>query len=237
MVGCDCKVCNSPDPKNKRTRSSVLVEVEGGNILIDTATEFRLQAIRVGLKWVDAVLFTHCHADHVCGFDDLRIFNEIQGMPIPCYGKEETMDEIRRMFSYAFTHTQEGGGKPKVELNPVSGPFPLLGHMIVPLKVLHGCHEIFGYRIGPLAYITDCKSIPEDTLELLKGVDALILGALRYRPHPTHFNLEEALKAVELISPRETFFTHICHDLHHEDVSRSLPPGVSLAYDGLVVEV
>jgi phosphoribosyl 1,2-cyclic phosphate phosphodiesterase len=237
VIGCNCRVCTSSDPRDKRTRSSLLVETENGNILIDTATEFRLQAIREGLDRVDSVLYTHCHADHVFGFDDLRRFNELQDSSIPCYAKEDVIEDFRRIFDYVFLKTQIGGGKPQVELNIINGPFSICGQDIIPVKIFHGCIEILGYRIGKMAYITDCSSIPEGSLQLLKDLDLLILGALRYRPHPTHFSINEALKAVELLSPKRAFFTHICHDLHHEDVSRTLPPGTALAYDGLVLEV
>ncbi len=236
-VGCNCRVCTSSDPRDRRTRSSLLVETVNGNILIDTATEFRLQAIREGLTRVDSVLYTHCHADHVFGFDDLRRFNELQDSSIPCYAKKDVIEDFRRIFDYVFLETQLGGGKPRVELNIINGPFSICGQDIIPVEIFHGCIEILGYRIGQMAYITDCSSIPEGSLQLLKDLDLLILGALRYRPHPTHFSLSEALEVVKLLSPKRTFFTHICHDLHHEDVSKVLPPRTALAYDGLVLEV
>jgi phosphoribosyl 1,2-cyclic phosphate phosphodiesterase len=239
VIGCDCPVCSSPDPRNQRTRSSILVEWEGRNILIDTATELRLQALRANLRRVDAILFTHSHADHICGLDDVRRFNDLQRASIPCYGTQETVDNLARQFWYAFAQTQMGGGKPRLELIPISPhrPLDVLGLPVVPVPVKHGDIQVLGYRFGSLAYVTDVSEVPEESVALLQGLDLLVLDALRWRPHPTHLSVEEALALVGRVGPRRTLFTHICHDLDHELANKALPPNVALAYDGLVVEL
>lgn len=236
VIGCGCEVCRSENQRNARTRSSILIEYNGSSVLIDTATELRMQILRHNIRHIDAVLFTHCHADHVCGFDDLRRFSELSGEDVPCYGSEKTLSDIKKMFEYVFVETQIGGGKPKIELRTVSAAFDLFGEEVVPIKVCHGKLPVLGYRIKSFAYVTDCSYIPEDSCELLRDLDTLVLGALRIRPHPTHFNLSEALEAVERLEPRRTFLTHICHDLEHETVNDLLPPNIRLAYDSLVVE-
>jgi phosphoribosyl 1,2-cyclic phosphate phosphodiesterase len=237
MIGCGCPVCTSADPRNRRTRTSAAVSDGERTILIDTSPEFRLQAIWTGLPRVDAVLFTHSHADHIFGLDDIRRFNYLQNAEIPCYGSKETLATIRRAFRYVFVATQEGGGKPNVSLNPVSGPFEAAGTVIRPLPILHGDLAISGYRIGRLAYITDCSAIPEPTFELLRDLDVLVLPALRPTPHPTHFSLGQAVEAAQRIGARETYFVHMSHRLEHEETNRSLPVGMQLAYDGQRVEV
>lgn len=237
VIGCRCRVCTSPDPKNRRTRSSILVEEQGLNILIDTATEFRLQALAHDIHKVDAVLYTHCHADHVFGFDDLRIFGQRQQQAVPVYGNEPTILELRSVFSYAFRKTQEGGGKPQVETNMVEGPFKIQGVEIIPIPVFHGELPILGYRIGQMAYITDCNCIPAESLALLQDLKVLILGVVRREPHPTHMHVEQALQLVERLRPLRTYFTHISHLLEHHEANSKLPPGVELAFDGLRIAV
>ncbi len=237
VVGCDCAVCRSGDPRNKRTRPSVLLEMARGNVLIDTPPDLREQALRVGLARVDAVLFTHAHADHIFGLDDLRPFNFRQGGAIPCYGAAETLARIRQVFSYAFETSQEGGGKPQIELHPVRAPFALLGEEYVPVPAWHGELEVFGYRRGSFAYLTDVHRIPEESWPLLTGLDVLVLSALRYRRHPTHFSLEEAVEAARRIGARRTIFTHLAHDVDHAALATPLPPGIELGYDGLVVGI
>lgn len=237
VIGCDCAVCQSNDPRNKRTRSSLLVQVDDLNILIDTATEFRLQALRCGVKRIDAVLYTHCHADHVFGFDDLRIFSQRFGIEIPFYGNAATIEEMQQVFSYVFRKTQEGGGKPRVKPIVVDGEFMINQVKIVPLPIYHGELPIYGYRIGDMAYITDCNLLPETTLALLRGVKVLILGVIRYQPHPTHMHVDAALELVKQVKPDQTYFTHISHLLEHNAVNASLPSYVTLAYDGLVIEL
>lgn len=237
VIGCQCSVCTSSNPKNKRTRSSVILEVQGLNILIDTATEFRLQALAAQIERVDAVLYTHCHADHVFGFDDLRVFDYHQQQAVPVYGNEPTITELRSVFAYAFRKTQEGGGKPQVETNIVAGQFQIQGVEITPIPVFHGELPIFGYRIGRAAYVTDCSCIPPQSLTLLKDLDLLILGVIRREPHPTHMHLDQALELVETLRPKRTYFTHISHLLDHDETNHTLPQGVELAYDGLRITV
>jgi phosphoribosyl 1,2-cyclic phosphate phosphodiesterase len=239
VIGCDCAVCRSDNPKNKRWRVGLKLETgsQGSQIiLVDTPTDLRAQGLRFGLPRVDAVLFTHAHADHVFGLDDVRIFNFRQRTAIPCYGSEATLARIRQMFSYVFEAGQEGGGKPQLELIPVEAPFELLGRTVVPVPVWHGDLAVYGYRIGSFAYVTDTNRIPEDGFRLLAGVDTLILDALRYRPHPTHFSFEEALAAAARVGARRTIFTHITHEVDHDSLAVQLPPGVELGYDGLAFD-
>lgn len=237
VIGCQCDVCTSSNQKNKRSRSSLMVVEQGVHILIDTATEFRLQALENKIDRVDGVLYTHCHADHVFGFDDLRTFGYRQKGPVPLYGNEPTITELRIVFSYVFRKTQEGGGKPQVETHVVEGPFVLQGVEVVPIPIFHGVLPILGYRIGKMAYITDCSRIPAESLKLLDGLELLILGVVRYEPHPTHMHVEQALELIETLQPKQAFFTHISHLLDHETVNRALPSGVQLAFDGLRLQI
>lgn len=236
-IACHCPVCLSEDPKNRRYRCSVLLQYADRSVVIDTATEFRLQAIRAGMAHLDAILFTHSHADHIGGLDDVRSFSERQGQPIPCYGNLQALEDIRRRFEYIFTSTQWGGGKPRLELTPVSAPFDLFGLEIVLVPVLHGCLTVYGYRFGSAAYVTDCNAIPESSMDLLKGLDLLVLDALRWCPHPTHFNVEQALEVAERLRPARTYLTHLTHDLDYSCTNALLPPGVELAYDGLKLQI
>ena len=181
VIGCDCPVCKSTDPRNNRTRCSCVVQVSGGNLVIDTPPEFRIQALREGLRRVDAVLFTHAHADHIFGLDDVRPFNEMSGKSIRCHGNARTLDVIRQAFSYVFSPTQMGGGKPRLELVEVDGPFEAVGELIIPIPVWHGRVPVLGYRIGSFAYITDCSSIPEESMRLLEDLHTLVLGVIRTR--------------------------------------------------------
>ena len=239
VIGCDCPVCSSDDPHNQRYRSSIYVEVDGRGLLIDAATELRLQARRANLRRVDAVLFTHAHADHINGLDDVRRFNELQRAVIPCFGNKETVEALRRQFSYAFESKQEGGGRPRLDPRTVTAgeSFDVAGVPILALGALHGSLPILGYRIGDLAYMTDVSKIPEETYSLLAGLDLLILGALRWRPHPTHLTIDQAISVVHRLRPRRALFTHICHDLDHATTCATLPEGITLAHDGLEVWV
>jgi phosphoribosyl 1,2-cyclic phosphate phosphodiesterase len=237
VIGCPCKVCTSTNPKNRRSRPGLKLEVNGGVLLVDTPTDLREQALRFGLPRLDAVLFTHAHADHIFGLDDIRILNFRQRKAIPCYGSAETLSAIRRIFSYIFERTQEGGGKPQIELLEVREPFRLLGREIIPVPVWHGAMEVFGYRLGRFAYVTDCNRIPEESFELLAGVEILILDALRYRPHSTHFSVAEAIAVAERIGSKRTIFTHLAHEIDYGDPQVQLPPGMELGYDGLTFDV
>ncbi len=238
VIGCHCHACTSADPRDRRTRCSAVLHLGERNILIDTAPELRLQAVACGLTRVDAVLFTHAHADHVGGFDDLRQFNYLAQAPLPVYADPTTARELRTRFAYAFSNPLPFyGGKPDVHLHEFDGPFELFGYPIIPVPVLHGSWTVYGFRCGPLAYITDAKTIPPTSLALLQGVEVLVLNALRDRPHPTHLSLAEALAIIEEIGPRRSYLTHVSHEVVHAKWSDLLPDGVALAYDGLQVRV
>ncbi len=240
-IGCDCEVCRSIDPKDRRTRPSILIEVTGGSpfsILVDTSTDLRMQALANDIRRVDAILFTHSHADHVFGLDDVRRYNQMQQGPIPCYADGETMAGLKRMFSYAFeSPTQKGGGVPQLSIFRIAGPFMLGGVEVVPVPLFHGALPVLGFRIGAFAYLTDCNRIPDDSWPLLDGVRTVILDALRHRPHSTHFCVAEAIAVSQRLGAVQTYFTHICHDLGHARTNAQLPPGIELAYDGLVLEI
>lgn len=236
VLTCNCAVCTSADPKNKRTRSSLWVRQKGTSLLIDTATEFRLQALEANIQQVDGVLYTHCHADHVFGFDDLRVFSKLTRSSIPVYGNESTITELKDVFSYVFRKTQEGGGKPQVEAIVVKDAFQVQGVVVQPVPVFHGTLPILGYRIDRLAYITDCSHIPSSSLKLLQNLDILILGVVRHEPHPTHMHVEQALYLAQKLQAKQTYFTHISHLLDHDEISKTLPGGVYLAYDGLTLQ-
>ena len=239
MIGCSCAVCRSADPHDRRTRPSVYVAVENGpSILIDTSTDLRMQALTQQVTKVDAILFTHSHADHIMGMDEVRRFNAVKGGPIPAYADERTANDLRRTFSYVFNPPSEkGGGIPQVSLATINGRFNIESVGIEPVPIFHGSRPILGFRLGSFAYLTDCNRLADDAWPILDGVDTLILDALRHRPHPTHFTVAEALEVVARIKPRRTFFTHICHDLPHAATNQSLPDGVELAYDGLVFDI
>jgi phosphoribosyl 1,2-cyclic phosphate phosphodiesterase len=234
MIGCRCGTCRSTDPRDRRSRPSILFELAGGaRVLVDTTPDLREQALAHDLDRVDAILFTHCHADHVMGLDDVRRFNVLQQAAIPCYGDVRSLGELRRSFAYIFEGADEGGGLPRITLNPIDGPLEIGGETFVPVPVWHGRRQIVGYRFRDFAYLTDCSAIPDQSWPLLDGVDTLAIDALRHRPHPTHFTVDEAIAASARIGPRRTFLTHICHDLPHAATNASLPPGVELAYDGM----
>jgi phosphoribosyl 1,2-cyclic phosphate phosphodiesterase len=237
MIGCECEVCVSSDPRDRRSRPSVYVTLpDDTRLLIDTSPDLREQALRHHLRRVDAVLYTHGHADHVLGLDDMRRFNALQHARIPCYGDAQTMGEIRRTFAYIFDReTPAGGGLPEIDLHPIEAPVKFGAVEVVPVPLRHGERDVFGYRIGTLAYLTDVSAIPDDSWPLVAGVEVLVIDALRRRWHPTHFNIDQALAAADRIGPRETYFTHICHDLGHAATSATLPAHVHLAYDGLSV--
>jgi phosphoribosyl 1,2-cyclic phosphate phosphodiesterase len=239
MIGCDCAVCGSPDPRDKRLRSSITIETPSGRlILIDTTTDLRAQALQHGLRRVDAVLYTHAHADHVLGLDELRRFNVLQREPMYALGTEETLTDLRRTFSYVFrADAARGGGVPDVRLWPIGGAFCLFDLEVIPVPVRHGPWEVLAFRFGRFAYVTDCSEIPPASAERLAGVEVLVLGALRRRPHPTHFSLDQAMAASRRLGARETYFTHIAHDMGHADTCASLPSGMCLAHDGLVLDV
>jgi phosphoribosyl 1,2-cyclic phosphate phosphodiesterase len=239
MIGCECATCRSDDPRDRRLRPSILVRTHGGSqFLVDAGPDLRMQALTHGITRLDAILFTHGHADHILGLDDVRRFNTLMKRPMPLYGDAVTLEEIRRTFSYVFDpDTPQGGGIPRLELFAIEGPVHLGDQEVVPVPVSHGQRPILGLRFGRFAYLTDCSAIPERSWPLLEGLDTLVLGALRERPHPTHFSLDEAVDAAGRIGARRTYFTHMCHDLPHEATCARLPAGMALAYDGLTVQV
>lgn len=235
-IGCECRVCTSNDPKNKRSRASVIIFCRGRSLLIDTSTDLRIQALRHRLKRLDAVLFTHAHADHLHGIDELRIFNWLMSGPIPCYGDNKTIERINLVFNYIFQDNCEST-VPRLKTNIISGPFSLFSQEVVPVEIYHGSLPILGYRLNNFAYITDCSFIPESSKEKLRDLEILILGALRFREHPTHFNIEQALEVISELKPQRCFLTHINHDLDYGETNARLPAGVELGYDGLEIEI
>jgi len=235
MVGCSCPVCTSPDPRDKRTRASILIETAGKYILVDTSTDLRKQAIREKIPRIDAVLFTHSHSDHVNGIDDLRGYHFLHKRLIPCYATKETLDVISGNFSYIFKGMESEGYAPLLEPHCISHPFRLFGKTIIPVPLLHGSTHATGYRVDAMAYLTDCSAIPVSSQSLLAGLDLLIIDALRHTPHFTHFNFEAALRVVDELKPGRTIFTHLTHEVSCRD-EKHLPPGVELAYDGMVLD-
>jgi len=237
-IGCHCSVCTSTDPRDSRLRPSVLVSYEGRNVLIDTTPDFRTQALRAHIDRLDAVVFTHAHADHLMGLDDVRPFNFRQKGNIPIYASAETMEVIRRCFPYIFDGEARITNVPKLDPRLIDGAaFDLFGLEFLPIPILHGSQPIYGFRFGGAAYLTDHSDIPEPSLGKLRGLDVIFLDALRYKPHPTHSTVERSVATVERVGARRAFFTHICHDLAHERAESLLPPHIRLAYDGLEIRV
>lgn len=238
VVGCCCSVCTSDNPRNKRLRQSVKIDHRGKTFIIDTTPDLRLQLLRSPTPAIDFILFTHAHADHMMGLDDIRPYNFFQKRSIPGFASGATAKGIRRAFGYIWdNNSQVGGGKPQLDLHEVDGPFECEGITVVPVPVRHGDWTIFGYRIGPFAYITDTNGIPESSGKLLEGVDTLALDGLRVGPpHSTHFIISEAVEAARQLGPRMTYLIHLSHDVDHDEVEKTLPPGVRLAYDGLTLE-
>jgi phosphoribosyl 1,2-cyclic phosphate phosphodiesterase len=237
MVGCECEVCRSADPHNHRYRCAVLISTNQGNILIDTPPELRLQLLRAKISIVHAVLFTHAHADHMYGLDDLRPIPRYLGSPVPLYCTGEVERKLRQSFAYAFTPEAEGlpmGYLPKLTFqNITDAPFTVLEEYVTPIPLEHAHFNVFGFRIGDLAYCTDVSKIPKESMKRLEGVEILILDALRFRPHPAHFCVDEALEVIERLQPAKAYLTHISHDIEHEKIKKQLPPNVEPAYDGL----
>jgi phosphoribosyl 1,2-cyclic phosphate phosphodiesterase len=238
MIGCRCATCTSSDPRDKRLRPSILIHLDSGAaVLVDTATDLRTQALAFGVTRVDAILFTHSHADHILGLDDVRRFNALNGGPIPCWADRRSADDIRRTFFYVFDpSTPRGGGIPELDLHDVDGAVTIDGTSFVPVPIWHGRRLITGWRVGAFAYLTDCSGIPDESWPLLEGVQAVVIGALRERPHPTHFTISQAVEAAERIGAPRVWFTHMAHDLPHAATCARLPPGMALAYDGLVLD-
>jgi riboflavin kinase/FMN adenylyltransferase len=237
-VGCHCEVCSSADPRDNRLRPSILIRYGDRTVLIDTTPDFRMQALRAHIDRIDAILFTHSHADHILGLDDVRPFNFRMKQAIPIYAMEETLDAIRRVFRYAFDPGPKESSVPRLDLNTLNGtPFDLFGLEFTPVPLMHGKGKVLGFRFGRAAYLTDHSDIPEESKAKLRDLDVLFLDALRHRPHPTHSTVEKSVQTVNELRPRRAFFTHICHDLGHAETESTLPPNVHLAYDGLELEV
>jgi phosphoribosyl 1,2-cyclic phosphate phosphodiesterase len=232
-IGCSCTVCHSTDPRDRRLRPSILLQHDGHNIVIDTTPDFREQALRCRLTHLDAVVFTHAHADHILGLDDIRPYNYRQKAHIPLYATENTFATIRRVFEYAFDGREHSSAVPQLQVNFITEqPFEVLGLRFEPIPVLHGKAIVFGFRIGNFAYLTDHHAVPESSMEKLHGLDILFLDALRHKPHPTHSTVSESILTAQRLKASRTYFTHICHDLPHAETEASLPAGIFLAYDG-----
>ncbi|MBE0594487.1 MAG: MBL fold metallo-hydrolase [Gemmatimonadales bacterium] len=238
VIGCDCPVCRSDDPRDRRTRTAAVFEVGGVRLLIDTPPELRLQLVSAGIGSVDAVLYTHEHADHVAGIDDLRAFS-VRGSTVPIYGPEGTLAELRRRFHYIFgpNDPAPGTSRPELAATPIR-PYEELtigGVGVIPIEVDHGGSTVFGYRVASVAYLTDAKSVPDRAIEALSGVDCLVLNALFERPHPTHLSIPEAIAIARRIGARRTYLTHLTHRQPHRALEARLPAGIEPAYDGLTI--
>ena len=235
-LACHCRVCTSSDPHDKRTRPSLLIRFNGRALVIDTAPDFRAQALRESLDRLDAVLYTHSHADHILGLDDVRVFYFRRQKPIPIYAEARCMHDIQRTFQYIFDGTYPYGGIARLDPHVIEGPFEVEGLRVIPIPVMHGNLPILGFRINGVAYLTDVSDIPESSYRLLQDLDVLILDALRPYPHPTHLTVNQALSVMERLRVPRGYCTHIAHELGHEETNAQLPPHVRLAYDGLQLD-
>jgi phosphoribosyl 1,2-cyclic phosphate phosphodiesterase len=237
LVGCGCDTCTSDDPRDKRSRTSVLLGLPGGHLLVDTTPDLRTQLLRERIGRVDAVLYTHDHVDHVYGLDDVRPLCFATGRPMAMHCEERVENRIRRAFDYAFSPLPPaGGGVPQIEFTRIStAPFDMLGTRVTPLRLQHGVFDVLGFRFGNVAYGTDANGIPAATWPLLEGLDAFVIDCLRPTPHPTHFSLAEALDVAARVAAKRTLLIHMSHDIRHADVAARLPAGVELAYDGLEI--
>ena len=238
MIGCRCKACLSDDPRDKRLRPSILLRLGAIRILIDTAPDFRYQALHYGIERLDAILYTHAHADHILGLDDVRPFNFLQKTHIPFYASAEAWETLERTFRYVFEAMPSESSRPRLTPHIFNGsPLKVAGICIQPIRLAHGQGTVYGFRFGDCAYLTDHSGIPPESEELLLGLDVLFLDALRHNPHPTHSTVDQSLATVERLKPRRAFFTHISHDLVHAPTEARLPPHVRLSYDGLEIPI
>lgn len=236
MIGCRCPVCTSSDPRNQRTRTGVAVRTPAGTFLIDTSPELRLQLLRERIELVHAVLYTHGHADHIFGMDDLRLFGVYLKRPVPLYCEERVESTLRAAFSYVFEPAPQHfeGALPRLEFHRIdTAPFTVLDQLVQPIRLLHGQLPVLGFRLGNVAFCTDVSAIPEESWPLLDGLDVLVIDALREYAHATHFGIPEALEVVRRVRPRQTYFTHVSHHLDYAATNAKLPAGVELSYDGL----
>jgi len=236
MVGCSCPVCSSSDPRDRRSRASLLICHGNKNILVDTSTDLRSQMLRVEVSQIDAVLFTHAHADHVNGIDDLRGFHFLHRQVVPCYACPPTMERLQKGFGYIFQQDEGATHPPLLEPHPMNGPFDLFGLPVIPIPLEHGAGVSCGYRIGSFAYLTDCSAIPSASLALLQGVVTVVIDGLRWSSHPFHFNIEGAIAAMHQLQVRRTILTHLTHEVSHAE-GHKLPGGVEFAYDGMVIDL
>lgn len=242
MIGCSCPVCTSKDPRDQRTRTSLLITTSDVTILIDTTPDLRFQSLREGLHKIDAVLFTHSHTDHMMGFDDLRRFSELQGAPLPIYAAPETMEKIQRAFYFVFENSKPAKNYLQVEPQLIHHPFSIGDLEITPVPLAHGSMTTLGFVFKQkgrplLAYYTDCQEVSQEALQAALGVEVLILDALRDKPHPTHMNFATAIAAAHQIQAKRTFFVHFCHEVSHAKKEAEMPPTMALAYDGLKVDI
>jgi phosphoribosyl 1,2-cyclic phosphate phosphodiesterase len=236
MIGCDCPVCTSADPKDKRTRASVVLSYNGARVLIDTTPELRLQCVANNVSRIDAVVFTHSHADHIFGLDDCRRFNAINNAPLDAWMDKPTHEVLDKVFGYAFRPPTEANVfRPQIVPRFIDGPFEIAGQTWQPIPLIHGKASILGFRVGKLAYCTDVSEMPEASYAFLHDLDVLVLDALQEKKHPTHFTIDEALEVVRRTNPKQTYFTHMSHQVMHAEVQRTLPENVFLGYDGLRV--
>lgn len=237
VVNCQCSVCTSTDPRNNRLRTSISVQTDKTSLIVDTTPDLRQQLLRNPMQRLDAVLFTHAHADHIYGIDDLRRFNQLQKERIPVYANELTLKRLKHLFGYAFREGDLSLGIPNLKGRTINGSFHINELVMVPVKLMHGDQEILGFRFGDLAYCTDVSKIPEKSYALLKGLDVMVIGALREREHPTHFSVNEAVEEAEKIGAKQTYLIHMSHKIDHEFRSQSLPDNINFAYDGLVLNL
>ena len=237
MIGCDCEVCRSSDPRDRRGRASILLSWDGRNVVVDTGAEFRRQILTHRVMTLDAVLYTHAHADHIHGIDDLRGFTARMPAPMPVYADSQTCAFLRRTFRYIFEPEAGNPNLPSLDLRAIQDPFELFGETVTPTPILHGRETVLGFRVGGMAYLTDCSGAPKASRRLLDGLDTLVVGALRAKPHPKHFSVGQALDFIAEIRPRRAFLTHLAHRMSHRQAEAMLPPHVEMAYDGLRVRI
>jgi len=241
QVGCDCGVCHSMDPRDRRTRCAALLDTGSASLLFDTPPELRLQLLMSGTRRLDAVLFTHAHADHVAGIDDLRGLSPAPGAPLPCYGTGDTLASLRQGYRYIFDPDRQpiqGTSRPRLSLLPLTPgrPADIAGVPVLPLAFEHGHAVVLGFRVGPVAYITDAKRVPPEAIASLRGVELLVLNALWWRSHPTHLSIPEAIEVAGAIGARRTVLTHLTHETGQADLAAQLPPGIEPGYDGQILE-